>query len=74
MSRTKHHRGYQHRHCGTDLWSPRGGMNGKSRTTFNKRLTLRIERAQKRLLLTNKPDPRKDEIFYEEDTFWCTEE
>lgn len=48
MSRTKHHRSQKQQHCGEDLWSRRAGMGRCSYTTFNKRLTNRVERAAKR--------------------------
>ncbi len=50
MSRTKHHRFQRNQHCGHDLWSRRP-CSQMSYTTYNKELTIKIERAREAQLL-----------------------
>jgi len=47
MSRTNHHRGQKHQHCGDDLWSRRP-CAGRLYSAYNKWLTRKKERAAKR--------------------------
>ena len=51
MSRTAHHKQQKHRHCGRDLWSRRAGMGYYSYCTENKKLTIRREREENRVLV-----------------------
>ena len=57
MSKTYHHKNQRHQHNGEDLWSRRAEMGDQSYTTYNKRLTTRKERGErKRLIAKNLQD------------------
>ena len=45
MSRSKHQK---HRHSGEDFWSKRGGGGQLAVSTYNKKLTVRRERMEKK--------------------------
>lgn len=51
MSRTKHHRNQNNQHIGEDFWSRRTGMGNCPYNTYNKRLTIRKERNQVKMII-----------------------